>query len=409
MNLLFVHQNFPGQYKSLLPFCYRAGHQVVAMGARPLPAKRPSWMQYLCYPYDRSSSTGIDPLAQEFETKMIRARSCANAAIRLRDQGFEPDVICVHTGWGEDLFLADVWPRARLLGYCEYYYNATGFDYGFDPEFPPADLAFGERKLRAKNASILLSHQQLNAGVSPTHFQHGSHPEALRGRIRVIHDGIHTASIAPNDDVTIEVRGRRFSRRDEVLTYVSRSLEPTRGFHTFMRALPRLMAERPEAQVIIIGAPDGGYGATPEVPFKQQLLSELQGQLDLERLYFVGRIPYPDFLRVLMVSRCHIYLTVPFVLSWSLLESMAAGCVVLGSDTAPVRELIRHGHNGVLVDFFDPQALADQAAAVLATPVDYEPLRQAARATIVDGYDLPHCLSQHLALIEAVAAEAPRR
>jgi glycosyltransferase involved in cell wall biosynthesis len=400
MKLLFVHQNFPGQYKHLMPYCAANGHQVLGMGSRSaqqIPASIPYWH----YPNQRGNLPATDPLTLDFDSKMIRAASCADAAIRLRDQqDFHPDVICAHTGWGEELFLKDVWPEAKVIGYCEYYYNAIGFDANFDTEFP-SEPVLGTRKLLAKNASILLSLQGLDGGVSPTEFQRSTYPSPFRERIRVIHDGVDTASIVPNETVFAEVRGQRLTRADEVITFVSRSLEPVRGFHIFMRALPRLLQQRPRARVLIVGAPDGGYGAHPEVPFKQQLLQELSGQLDLDRIHFLGRVPYADFLRLLMLSRCHVYLTIPFVLSWSLMESMAAGCVVVGSDTAPLREVIRHGENGLLVNFFDSVALADQIAAVLADPAAHEPLRAAARQTIVSGYERTACLQQHLALIEA--------
>lgn len=400
MHILFVHQNFPGQYKHLMPYCAARGHKVLGMGSRP--AKQiPKGIPYCQYTPKRGNLPGIDPLTLEFESKMIRAVSCADAAIRLRDEhGFQPDVICAHTGWGEELFLKQVWPDAKVVGYCEYYYNSSGYDLDFDLEFSRATVA-AVRKSNAKNASILLSLQGLDAGVSPTAFQRGTYPKPYRDWIRVIHDGIDVKAIAPNDSVFAEVRGHRLTRADEVVTFVSRSLEPVRGFHIFMRSLPRLLAQRPKARVLIVGAPDGGYGAHPEIPFKQQLLDELEGQLDLERIHFLGRVPYADFQRLLMLSRCHVYLTIPFVLSWSLMESMAAGCVVVGSDTAPLREVIRHGENGLLVDFFDPDALADQVAAVLADPASFDSLRQQARRTIVEGYARDHCLQQHLELIEA--------
>lgn len=401
MRILFLHQNFPGQYKHLMPYCAARGHSVLGMGSRS--AKQiPKGIRYCQYAPKRGNLAGIDPLTLEFESKMIRAVSCADAAIRLRDEhGFKPDVICAHTGWGEELFLKQVWPAAKVVGYCEYYYNASGYDLDFDPEFSSASVA-SLRKSQAKNASILLSLQGLDGGVSPTFFQGGTYPIPYRDWIRVIHDGIDVASIAPNDSVFAQVRGHRLTRADEVVTFVSRSLEPVRGFHIFMRSLPRLLAQRPNARVLIVGAPEGGYGAHPEIPFKQLLLNELEGQLDSDRIHFLGRVAYSDFLRLLMLSRCHVYLTIPFVLSWSLMESMAAGCVVVGSDTAPLREVIRHGGNGLLVDFFDPAALADQVAAVLADPVAYSSLRLEARRTIIKCYARDHCLQQQLQLIEAV-------
>lgn len=399
MNILFVHQNFPGQYKHLLPYCQAKGHTVLALGnVRPLSAF-PKTYPYRHYGFDRSSGRDTDPLAVDFESKMIRARSCAAAAQKLRDEGFIPDVICTHTGWGEDLFLLDVWPTAKLIGYCEYYYNTDGFDLGFDPEYCSSDSLILQ-KLRGKNASILLSLQQVTVGVSPTRFQRSTYPQELRSRIRIIHDGIDTRHAKPQKDLYLEVRGRRLSAADPVVTFVSRSLEPARGFHRFMRALPRFQELCPQAHIIIVGTSEGGYGARPDFPHKEQLLAELEGQINLDRIYFPGRLAYADFLRLLAISSCHVYFTIPFVLSWSLLESMAAGCVVVGSDTAPVREVIRHGENGLLVDYFNPDALANQMHAVLSDPGAYASLRLAARRTVISHYDRADCLVRHHALIQ---------
>lgn len=402
MKILFLHQNFPGQYKHLMPYCKRRGHEVMAMGNRDA-SRFPPGFPYRRYAYDRSTGRDTDPLAIDVESKFIRARSCARAAQRLRDEeGFHPDVICAHTGWGEDLFLHDVWPQARIVGYCEYYYNAVGFDMGFDPEYSGNDPSSAQ-KLRAKNASILVSLEQLAAGVCPTRFQWSSYPERLRSFIRVIHDGIDTEHVRPLEDAFVELRGRRLTRADPVVTFVSRSLEPARGFHRFMRALPRFQELCPEAHVIIVGSTEGGYGAKPQVPWKEQLLQELEGRIDPDRLYFPGRVPYADFLRLLAISRCHVYLTIPFVLSWSLMESMASGCVVVGSATAPVQEVIEHGVNGLLVDYFDSEALAVQMAAVVDQPEEFAHLGEAARQTIVREYERSDCLARHHTLIEAVA------
>lgn len=399
MNILFIHQNFPGQYKHLLPYCKAKGHQVMALGTRSV-SEFPAGFPYRAYSYDRSSGQDTDPLAVDVESKFIRARSCANAAIALREEGFHPDVICVHTGWGEDLFLQDVWPQARIVGYSEFFYNATGFDLGFDPEYCTSD-PLTLFKLRPKNATNLLSLEQIDVGVTPTQFQWSSYPERYRSKIRVIHDGIDTHQARPKDNLFLQMRGRRLTAADPVVTFVSRSLEPARGFHRFMRALPRFQELCPDAHIIIVGEPNGGYGAKPSVPHKDQLLQELEGQINLDRLYFPGRIAYRDFLRVLAISRCHVYFTIPFVLSWSLLESMAAACVVVGSATAPVQEVIRHGENGLLVDYFDADALARQMAEVVTDPRGFVHLAQAARQTVVSGYDRSDCLARHHALIQA--------
>ena len=373
----------------------------MAMGNRD-PKQFPKSFPYQHYAYDRSTSKNIDPFAGDFEAKMIRARSCAKKAVLLRDKvNVYPDVICAHTGWGEELFLKDVWPAAKIIGYCEYFYNSKGYDLGFDEETLPA-APFADWKTHSKNASIFLSLEQMDCGVTPTYFQRNSYPSSRRNLIRVIHDGIDTEKLKPNPDATFEYGELSFTRNDEVLTFVSRSLEPTRGFHTFMRSIPLLQELRPKLQIVVVGTSGSGYGRAPEVPFKEQLLKELAPDLDLSRIHFTGRLPYDKFVNMLSISSCHLYLTVPFVLSWSMLESMSLGCLLLASSTDPVKEVIDDGENGFLCDFFDSQAMARRAAELLEHRHDYQDIRDAARQTVIDRYDRNACLQQHHALIQAV-------
>lgn len=374
---------------------------MLAMGNRD-PKQFPESFPYQHYSYDRSTGKGIDPFAVDFEAKMIRARSCAKRAVALRDQkNVVPDVICAHTGWGEELFLKDVWPDAKIIGYCEYFYNSHGYDLGFDDEFLKKE-PLSDWKTHSKNASIYLSLAQMDCGVTPTYFQRNTYPQSARDQIRVIHDGIDTNRLQPNPDAVFAHDDQSYSREDEVITFVSRSLEPTRGFHTFMRSLPLLQQLRPKAHIFIVGTTTGGYGRRPEVPFKDQLLAELGDELDQSRLHFTGRLAYEQFIALLSISSCHVYLTAPFVLSWSMLESMALGCLLLASSTEPVTEVIEDGVNGFLVDFFDSEAMARRAAHLLENRHDFQEIRDAARQTVVDRYERTICLQQHHALIQAV-------
>ena len=400
MNILFLHQNYPGQYKHLLPYCASRGHRVIAMGNRD-PKQFPKSFPYQHYAYDRSTSQGIDSYAIDFESKMIRARSCAKKAISMRDRAnVYPDVICAHTGWGEELFLKDVWPDAKVIGYCEYFYNSKGYDLGFDDDALPPD-PHADWRTHSKNASIFLSLEQMDCGVTPTYFQRNTYPPSRRNLIRVIHDGIDTVTLKRKPDAQFDHSHSSFTCDDEVLTFVSRSLEPTRGFHTFMRAIPLLQQLRPNLNIFIVGESGSGYGRAPEIPFKDQLLKELSDDLDLDRIYFTGRLPYPKFVNLLSISSCHLYLTAPFVLSWSMLESMSLGCLLLASSTDPVKEVIDDGVNGFLVDFFDSEAMARRAAELLENRHDYQHIRDAARQTVVDRYERNTCLQQHHALIQA--------
>lgn len=407
MNILFVHQNFPGQYLHLAPaLAADPKNQVVALSTRTgvsLPGVR-----VVCYAIPGSPSPGIHPWLAEQEVKVLRGEAVARAARQLRDQGFKPDVICAHPGWGEALFLKDVWPDSRMLSFCEFFYRSRGSDVGFDAEFGGTQSDDDLCRMRMKNAHHLLSLEAMDLGVAPTGWQRDQFPPEYQPKIQVVFDGIDTSVVRPREGVTVRLKrgNATLGAADEVITFVARNLEPYRGFHIFMRALPEILRARPKARVIIVGGDDVSYGRRPEAgtTYRQMLLDEVGGDLDMGRIHFVGRVPYNIFLDVLRISSVHVYLTYPFVLSWSMLEAMSAGCLVVGSDTPPVREVIAHGKNGLLVDFFDVRALARTVAETLADRSAYDEIRASARRTVVEKYDLATvCLPRHLELIRTLA------
>jgi glycosyltransferase involved in cell wall biosynthesis len=318
--------------------------------------------------------------------------------------------VVAHPGWGEALFVKEVWPRANLLSFVEYHYRASGGDVGFDPEFHDPSL-LARMRLRVKNANNLLALEAMDCGLSPTRWQADTVPQAFRDRIRVIFDGIDTDLVRPDPAAEmVAARGtpreRTLRAGDEIVTFVNRNLEPYRGYHRFMRALPEIQRLRPNAVTVIVGGDEVSYGGKPPAgkTWKQVFLEEVKDRLDPSRVYFTGRIPYPDFVRLLQVSACHVYLSYPFVLSWSCIEAMSAGCAIVASDTAPVREVIEDGRTGRLVDFFDGARLATTVAEVLGDPARFAPMREAARSTVVQRYDLMSvCLPQQIALIEELA------
>jgi glycosyltransferase involved in cell wall biosynthesis len=415
MKILFVHQNFPGQFKFLAPALVRQGHQVQAL---VLQKKAPSsWQGVSLVPYgvSRGTTPGVHPWVSDFETKTIRADACFRAALQLKAQGFVPDVIVAHHGWGESLFLKEVWPEARLGIYCEFYYHPRGSDVGFDPEFPVQDGAGEACRLRLKNLNNLLHFDIADAGISPTHWQASTFPAPFRNRISVVHDGIDTTALAPNPGVTLTLNGTlKLSRDDEIVTFVNRNLEPYRGYHIFMRALPDLLRRRPEARILIVGGNDVSYGARPSPElqggscWKDIFISQVRpliADADWARVHFLGNIPYEQFIPVLQLSRVHVYLTYPFVLSWSLLEAMSVGCAIVASDTAPLREAIRDDHTGRLVDFFDVAGLSDNICRLLEDAPARSRLGQEARAFAKNHYDLQSvCLPRQLAWVNALAA-----
>lgn len=413
MKILFVHQNFPGQFKHLAPaLAADPAHTVVALTMQPLTLHKWRGVQMVVYRPRRGSTPGIHPWMVDMETKVIRAEAAMRAAIELRARGFNPDVIIAHPGWGESLFLKDVWPLARLGIYCEFYYHAHGADVGFDPEFASDDVSEAAR-LRLKNVNSLLHFDQADAAIAPTHWQAGTFPMPFRDRIAVIHDGIDTVAIAPNPEAAISLNGQvRLTRDNEVITFVSRNLEPYRGYHTFMRALPRILRDRPKARVLLVGAEDVSYGArSPDHrSWKQIFAAEVRPRIsdaDWQRVHFLGRVPYEQFLAVLQISTVHVYLTYPFVLSWSLLEAMSSGCAIVASDTNPLREAIVHRETGLLVDFFDPDGLAREVCVLASDPDARSDLGARARAFAQAHYDLRTvCLPRQLRWVLDLAQPA---
>jgi glycosyltransferase involved in cell wall biosynthesis len=397
---LFIHQNFPGQFVHAAAELLRLGHAVAALGIQGKGMAGVNYVRYAPRPPARASEI---ELARDFEVKTIRGLACAQAMQQLKSGGFDPDVIVAHPGWGEALFCKDVWPRARMLVFAEFFYSAAGADVGFDPEFAQDEFT-ARARLRLKNSVHLHALQDADAGYTPTHWQHRQIPPEYRGKFRVIFDGIDTALAAPAPSAFVHLKNRnlRLTAADEVITFVNRNLEPYRGFHIFMRALPEILRRRPRAHCLIVGRDGVSYGARPKGggSWRQAMLAEVGKRLPPDRVHFLGGLPYRDYLRVVQVSSCHVYLTYPFVLSWSCLEAMSAGRVVVASRTGPVEEVIEHGSTGLLVDFFDVEGLAKQVVSVLADRRAHSELGLRARERVVERYDLrAKCLPEQIALM----------
>lgn len=410
MNILFIHQNFPGQFKFLAPALAAQGHDVRAFTMQKIAAGEWQGVKLTHYQPSRGTAPNVHPWVSDFETKTIRGEACFRAALKLKERGFTPDVIIAHPGWGESLFLKDVWPGAKLGIYCEFYYHPQGADVGFDPEFPAKD-AGDVCRLRLKNLNNLLHFEIADSGISPTHWQASTFPEPFRSRITVVHDGIDTEAIAPNPAVSLTLNGDLvLTKQDEVITFVNRNLEPYRGYHIFMRALPELLKRRPGARVLIVGGEEVSYGARPEgdKKWKDIFAGEVRPQIsdaDWARVHFLGNVPYQYFIPLLQLSTVHVYLTYPFVLSWSLLEAMSVGCAIVASDTQPLHEAIRHDDTGRLVSFFDAAALSGEVCALLDDQAMRERLGANARAFAQANYDLKAiCLPRQLQWVEELAA-----
>jgi glycosyltransferase involved in cell wall biosynthesis len=387
MRYLFVHQNFPGQYRHLAAHFARQS-AVVAIGEKANLLRQPRIPRVNVFGYEVQEQP-----SHPFEAPVLRAirrgKRVAGGALQLKRQGFEPDIVFAHIGWGEGLFLKDVFPKAKVLLYCEFFYRASGSDMAFDPEFPVN--AEKILRLRVMNAPLLMSLEASDWGLAPTRWQHRQFPAHHAARMTVVHDGIDTDKVFPGK-----------GSDEELITYVARNLEPYRGFHVFMRAIPEIQKRRPNARIVIVGGDEVSY--SPRLPpgqtYRSRMLREIDGKADLSRVQFTGKIPYTQYLELLRRSSVHVYLTYPFVLSWSLLEAMSAGCLVVASRTAPVEEVIRDGENGLLVDFFSPEGIAARVDEALQHRDDFELLRQRARATVIERYDLKRvCLPAQLGLV----------
>jgi glycosyltransferase involved in cell wall biosynthesis len=397
MKILFSHQNFPAQFLQIATHLAKnPENRVVAI--RQAPNVQMDDIGTMAYQLPRGSSENIHPLLTEWEAKILRAEATLKAAQLIKQQGFNPDVIVAHPGWGESLLLKDIWPKSKYLGYFEYFYSATGQDFNFDPEFI-VDDAQALAKLRLKNTVNLHALNDMDTGITPTLWQKNTYPVWARPKIEVMHEGIDTSFFTPNDKRTLNIpnKGISLTSSDEVITYAARYLEPTRGFHIFMRALPDLLKLRPNAHVIIMGNEEGGYGPAPEghKTWLEMLMEEVGAQLDPNRVHILGRLSKADYRNVLQLSKVHVYLTYPFLLSWSMLEAMATGVVLVASNTAPVQEIIKDGKNGLLFDFFDREALIKRVDEVLALPKRKSTaLSKAARKTIETSYNVEQCLQQ---------------
>mgnify|MGYP006291013941 CR=1 FL=1 len=300
-----------------------------------------------------------------------------------------------------------------MLTYQEFYYNPIHSDYDFDTELQGQPDWEACARIRMKRANQLLNLDASHWCVTPTAFQRDTFPSRWHNCISVIHDGIDTERACPGSPaqpLTLP-DGTELLPGQPIVTFVNRRLEPYRGCHTMLRAIPALQQRCPEARLVIVGETSGvSYGAVcPKGEWKDVFLAEIEGRYDPTRVHFVGHVEYSTFLQLLQLSQAHVYLTYPFVLSWSLLEAMSSQCAIVGSATAPVQEVIEHGRNGLLVDFFDPEALADSVATLLHDRSLAKELGQRARATVLQNYSLQTCVPRHLALMDLVASGALRR
>tara|TARA_B100000287_G_scaffold347646_1_gene335556 strand:+ start:2344 stop:3612 length:1269 start_codon:yes stop_codon:yes gene_type:complete len=416
IQILFIHQNYPAQFKSLAPYLIKDKRfEVHIMHARDKNEEVNEKGAIIHrYGFNRDTTQDIHPLAAEFETKMIRAESAYSEAKKLKKEGLNPKLIIAHPGWGEAYLLKLVWPSTKVLSYHEFYYSIKDSDIDFDTSNPYSveDSEDIQKKLIARNAPLLMSFNQSDAMMSPTDFQRKTAPNIYQNKINVIHDGIDTNIVKKYPDAYLNLNkdGKeiRITKEDKIVSFVNRTLEPYRGYHKFINSIPSIQKEHPDTYFILVGSFDKdtvSYGALPPKgeSFRDLFLKDIIDEIDMTKVFFPGRIQYDHLLTLFSITSAHIYFTYPFVLSWSMLEAMACEALVIGSSTEPVKELIKHNKNGLLVDFFDIEGLSKTVNTVLSNPKKYDQLKKKARETILKNYDLDTiCLPNQLKLIESL-------
>ena len=403
VKFLFVHQNFPAQFGRLAAWLNsQPEHQVFYLTRRTDVEygniKRAIFKEH------RKAGEATHRYLRPVEDMVIQGQAAYRTATYLKQQGFVPDVIYGHSGFGATLYMKDVFPKSAFVGFFEWYYQSHFADSGFDPAEKVTED--DECRIRTRNMMVLPDLVSCDAGVTPTYWQHQQFPPEFLAKLRVIHDGIDVRyfSPAPGTKLVLEEPALDLSDAAEIVTYVGRGMEPMRGFPQFMEAMSKLMARRKKLHVVIVGADRIAYG--PPLPGDKGLKEEMLKKypFDMERLHFTGLQPYFGYKRVLQASTVHVYLTKPFVLSWSMLEAMACGCTLVASDTEPVREVIKHNENGLLTPFFDTDRIAATVEQALDDAALRKRLGENARETAVRHYDAQNTLPQHLRVLQMAYA-----
>ncbi len=397
MRYLFVHQNFPGQYLHIVRHLLKDRGNEVVFISQP-NNNFMAGVRRVAYQLPKTVQDAIHPNARDYELSARRGELVATTAANLKQLGFTPDIIIGHHGWGELLNLADLWPGVPLLGYFEFYYRLTGQDVGFDPEFPVPEERYG--KIRAMNLVNLHALSLEQHGQSPTVWQRTTYPPWAMGQIQLLPEGARLDVCKPDPAARkkpFQINDFHVAPGERLVTYVSRNLEPYRGLHVMMRALPEILARR-DVKVIMIGGDDVSYGARlANATWREHFQGQLAGRYDASRVLMPGQIPYDTYVQLLQRSDVHVYLTYPFVASWSLREAIACGCAVVGADVPPVTEFVEQGKNGLLVDPLDPAKLAKQVLDLLEAPALERRLRAAARRYAEQSLDM----EDHIAAFEA--------
>ncbi len=395
MRILFLHPNFPAQFRHLAATLGQDPKNKVVFGTNRKEGQIAGVTKIL-YEKSRTARAETHHYVRPLENAVLEGQAVYRLAQQLKDQNFTPDIVYGHSGWGPTLFAKDIFPRAKLLCYFEWFYNAHGSDADFDPSDPIN--ADDEARIRIKNAPILIDLYSCDRGLSPTNWQRQQFPPEFHSKIKVHHDGVDTNYFQPQPGAKLVLPriNLDLSEVSEIVTYVARGMEPYRGFPQLIKTIAILQKKRPQCHFVIVGKNRVAYGKSlPDgKTYKDVMLEKFP--LDMNRVHFTDLLPYSEYLQVLQASSVHLYLTRPFVLSWSMLEALSTGCLIVGSATPPVQEVIEDGVNGLLVDFFSPKKIANKIIQALDNPDKMVKIKTRARETILERYDLAKLLPQHL-------------
>lgn len=397
MKTLFLHRNFPAQFRHLATHLAKdENNRVIFLTNRKDSPNIPGITKVL-YGLHREPRPETHHYLRFTEESVLHGQGALRSALALRRKGFVPDVIIGHS-WGPVSFMKEVFPESKIIAHMEWFYRADNSDIDFVSP-PQIDT---RAKTRYKNSHLLVDLYTCDRAITPTRWQLEQIPAEFHHKTSVIHEGIDTDYFIPDEEVVFELNGQKFTRQDEVVTYATRGMEPYRGFPQFMQAAAEIQKRRPNCHIVIAGEDRVCYGAKlPEgQTFKKLMLEKYD--YDMDRLHFTGSLPYGEYRKLLQVSRAHVYLTYPFVLSWSMLEAMSCGCTVLASATQPVLEVIKGGENGILFEFFNPDEITERVGVVLDNPEDYAEMRKRARQTVVENYGLKNMIYKQVGLIHSL-------
>ncbi len=396
MHVLFVHKNFPAQFGHIANYLIKnQGFQCSFVCE--LPPGNFDGIQRVQYRLDGGATKTVHHCSRTFENATWHSHAIYEAM--KAHPKIQPDLVVGHSGFGSTIFLEELYD-CPIINYFEYFYRGHNSDLDFRHEYPAKELDV--LRSHTRNAMILLDLQTCTTGYIPTDWQRSLFPEEYQYKLETIFDGIDTNVWYRRKSVPRLIGNREIPQNTRIVTYVSRGFESMRGFDIFMKIAKRICDSRPDVLFVCTGSDRVCYGGDlnriKEKTFREHVLNH--DNYDLDRFIFTGRVPPRQLANILSLSDLHIYLTVPFVLSWSMMNAMACGCTVLASDTAPVRDVIQHEQNGLLAEFYDIDRFTEFALNVLKDPAVYRPLGAAGTETILDNFSLDKTLPKLLALYE---------